>query len=84
MKLQRTGARPLVHTDGHSRDDVALGDDTLLRGIRYSILPVITLDGIIAYDIIEGLVDGARFLHFLEEHVVRTICFHIDKNNQLL
>ncbi|KIK13211.1 hypothetical protein PISMIDRAFT_119277, partial [Pisolithus microcarpus 441] len=34
------------------------------------ILPAIMLDGIIAYDIIEGPVDGERFLQFLKEHVM--------------
>ena len=42
-----------------------------VRGTRYSIVPAITLDGIIAYDIIEGPVDSQRFVKFLEEHVVR-------------
>lgn len=41
-----------------------------VRGTRYSIIPAITLDGIIAYDIIEGPVDSQRFLKFLKEHVV--------------
>jgi transposase len=41
-----------------------------IRGKRYSILPVITLDGIVAHDIIEGSVNTARFIKFLEEHVV--------------
>ncbi|KIO03989.1 hypothetical protein M404DRAFT_144226 [Pisolithus tinctorius Marx 270] len=38
--------------------------------MRYSILPAITLDGIITYDIIEGTVDGEQFLRFLKEHVM--------------
>jgi len=41
-----------------------------VRGLRYSIIPAITLDGIIAYDIVEGPVDGKRFLKFLKDHVV--------------
>ena len=44
-----------------------------VRGLRYSILPAITLDGIIVYDIIEGAVDGDRFLQFLRDQVVRSI-----------
>ena len=41
-----------------------------VRGQRYSILPVLTLDGIIAHDIIEGSVTADRFLAFLRELVV--------------
>jgi len=41
-----------------------------VRGQRYSILPVLTLDGIITYDIIEGSVTATRFLQFLRELVV--------------
>jgi hypothetical protein len=41
-----------------------------VRGQCYSILPALTLDGIITYDIIEGSVTAARFLTFLRELVV--------------
>ncbi|KIK19124.1 hypothetical protein PISMIDRAFT_72582, partial [Pisolithus microcarpus 441] len=34
------------------------------------ILPVITLNGIITYNIIEGPVDGEQFMCFLREHVL--------------
>lgn len=40
-------------------------------GQRFSILPILTLDGIITYDIIPGSVTSARFLQFLHELVVR-------------
>jgi len=43
-----------------------------VRGTRYSIIPAITLDGIIAYDIVEGPVDTERFVKFLREQVVRS------------
>jgi transposase len=43
-----------------------------VRGQRYSILPLLTLDGIIAYDVIEGSVTGERFLEFIRDYVV---CF---------
>ncbi|KAF8833341.1 hypothetical protein BDN67DRAFT_917217, partial [Paxillus ammoniavirescens] len=36
---------------------------------RYSILPTLTLDGIIAYDIIEGSVTGEHFIQFLKDHM---------------
>jgi hypothetical protein len=44
-----------------------------VRGKRYSILPILTLDGIIAYDIIEGPVTSEQFVQFLQEHVVRVL-----------
>ncbi|KDQ55614.1 hypothetical protein JAAARDRAFT_91352, partial [Jaapia argillacea MUCL 33604] len=37
---------------------------------RYSILPILTMDGIIAYDIIEGLVTSEWFVQFLRDHVI--------------
>jgi transposase len=40
------------------------------RGERFSILPILTLDGIITYDIIPGSVTSERFLRFLRELVV--------------
>lgn len=39
-------------------------------GRRYTILPVLSLDGIIAHDIIEGSVTSAIFLQFLRDMVV--------------
>jgi transposase len=42
-----------------------------IRGQRFSILPVLTLDGIIAHDIIPGSVTSDLFIKFLREHVVR-------------
>ena len=40
------------------------------RGQRFSILPILTLDGIITYDIVPGSVTSERFLQFLRELVV--------------
>ena len=37
---------------------------------RFSILPILTLDGIIAHDIVEGSVTSERFVEFLQELVV--------------
>lgn len=42
-----------------------------VRGRRYSILPAITLDGIVAREIIDGSVTSERFCRFLRIHVVR-------------
>jgi len=45
--------------------------DTFLRGQRFSVLPALTCDGIIALDIFEGSVNKERFIRFLEEQLVR-------------
>jgi len=41
-----------------------------VRGRRFSILPILTLDGIIAHDIIEGSVTTEKFVGFLRELVI--------------
>jgi hypothetical protein len=43
---------------------------TFICGTRYSILPALTVDGIMAMDIFPGSVDRERFLLFLCEQVV--------------
>ena len=50
-----------------------------VRERRYTILPILTLDGIIAYDITEGPVTGDRFVQFLREMVVSEFPCHIIK-----
>jgi len=45
------------------------------RGERFSILPILTLDGIITYDIVPGSVTSERFLQFLCELVVRVYVY---------
>lgn len=57
-----------VPTDGR-----LLGVDrcAFFRGKRHSILPALSLDGIMALDIFEGSVNKERFLQFLHEQVVR-------------
>lgn len=49
---------------------------TFIRGTRYSILPALSVDGIIAMDIFPGSVDRERFLQFLHEQVVRMSDFN--------
>jgi hypothetical protein len=71
-KDRRTSARQYGRV---SKGECCRIDKYFIRGIRYSILPALTLDGIIAYDIVEGSVDAERFLSFLKEHVVCTISF---------
>lgn len=43
------------------------------RGERFSILPILTLDGIVTYDIVPGSVTSTRFLQFLRELVVCSV-----------
>jgi len=47
-----------------------------IRGQRFSILPILTLDGIITYDIILGSVNSERFVQFLRELVVCLFPFY--------
>jgi hypothetical protein len=44
--------------------------ETFIRGRRYSVLPALTFEGLIALDIFEGSVNKERFLHFINEQVV--------------
>ena len=44
-----------------------------VRGQRYSILPLLTLDGILVHDVIEGSVTSDRFLEFLRDMVVHGV-----------
>jgi hypothetical protein len=46
-----------------------------VRGVHYLIIPVITLDGVIAYNIVDGPIDGEHFLKFIKNHVVTTHFF---------
>jgi transposase len=43
---------------------------TFLRGVHYSVLPALTMDGIVALDIFEGSVTQDQFLTFLHEQIV--------------
>ena len=49
---------------------------TFLRGVRYSILPALTMDGIIALEIFEGSVTKEKFLSFLRREVVHNFLYH--------
>lgn len=44
--------------------------ETWLRGQRYSVLPALTSDGIIALDIFEGSVTKEKFIQWLKTHLV--------------
>lgn len=49
--------------------------DTFIRGQRYSILPALTVNGIVALDIFEGSVTKERFIEYLETHLVSVEAF---------
>jgi len=58
---------------GHGRSRVGkpcVKRTSFLRGVRYSILPALTTDGIVALEIFEGSVTKEKFLYFLREQVV--------------
>ncbi|PKB97066.1 hypothetical protein RhiirA5_257698, partial [Rhizophagus irregularis] len=41
-----------------------------LRGVRYTILPALTLDGFIACDIMKGSCSQERFCSFILSHIL--------------
>jgi len=43
---------------------------TSMRGRKYSILPALSYDGILALDIFEGSVNREHFISFLRDHLV--------------
>jgi transposase len=48
--------------------------DTFIRGTRFSMLPALSVDGIVALDIFEGAVNKERFIHFIREQIVCIDC----------
>ena len=77
-------ADQLVVLDETSKDDRTIcrkygraprGEDpfvevSLERGVRYSILPALTIDGYLAVRVVEGSIDGAEFYDFVVNDVV--------------
>jgi len=58
-------------TSGWSEVDTpCVARAAFLRSIRHSVLPALSIDGIIALDIFEGSVTKERFLGFIEQQVV--------------
>lgn len=55
-----------------------------LRGVRYSVLPALTVDGIIALDIFEGSVTKARFLRFLQEQLIAKLNPYPGRNSVVI
>lgn len=43
-----------------------------VRGQRFSILPVLSIDGIITHDIVTGSITSSKFVQFLQEHDICT------------
>ena len=81
-------ADQLVFLDKSSKDDHVVlqqyghalsGQDTvqhvsLNRGVWYSILPALSLDGYMAVRVVEGSIDGVEFYDFVVNEVVSHIC----------
>jgi transposase len=77
-------ADQLVVLDESSKDDRTIirrygrapsGEDPFMeisldRGVRYSILPALTIDGYLAVRVVEGSIDGAEFYDFVVNDVV--------------
>jgi transposase len=77
-------ANQLVFLDEPSKDDrvilrrygwaiqgqPAIKNVSLNRGIRYSVLPALTIDGYMAVRAVEGSIDGAEFYDFVLNDVV--------------
>ena len=50
----------------------AVERSTFLRGVRHSILPALTSQGMLALEIFEGSVNKERFTRFIRENIVRS------------
>ena len=62
-------------TSGRSRGWAFTGDRCIqhrffVHGQRFSILPVLTIDGLITHDIIPGSINVERFFQFLQELII--------------
>lgn len=55
-----------------------------VRGKRFSILPLLTLDGIITYDIIEGSITADSFIKFVRDMVVCSTSQDFDGSDSFL
>lgn len=52
-----------------------------IRGKRYTILPALSLDGIVGIDIFEGACDKKKFVDFVLNQVVYKIVFYYFHHN---
>lgn len=74
------------HTNQRTNGWAAMGRPcirraTFIRGQRYSVLPALCSDGIIALDIFEGSVNKDKFIRFLKEDLVCCTDTHLMYNN---
>jgi transposase len=66
------------HTGGRTRGWSAVGSPCVMRaaffrGQKYSILPALDCNGVMALDIFEGAINKERFISFLRNQVVRFV-----------
>ncbi|UZO08579.1 uncharacterized protein OCT59_028832 [Rhizophagus irregularis] len=62
--------RSLSRTYGYSFKNQRVSQKVVfLRGVRYTILPALTLDGFIACDIMKGSCSQERFCSFILSHI---------------
>ena len=72
--------RSLSRTYGYSFKNQRVSQKVVfLRGIRYTILPALTLDGFIACDIMKGSCSKERFCSFILTHIVSMIVYVHDR-----
>ena len=70
--------RTLSRTYGYLyRNQVASQKVVFLRGVRYTMLPALTLDGFIACDIMKGSCSKERFCTFILSQVVSIFLFYV-------
>ncbi len=71
--LDESSVDNLVHQRRSGWSDIGMAcvsRDTFIRGQRFSILPALGPDGIVALDIFEGSVNKEHFIQFLNEQLV--------------
>ena len=68
----------LIRKYGHAyKGGEASTRTALQRGIRYSILLVLTVDGYMAVRVVEGSIDGCEFFDFVLHDVVCVPCSYV-------
>jgi len=68
--------RSLSRTYGYSfKNQKVIQKVVFLRGVRYTILPALTLDGFIACDIMKGSCSQERFCTFILTHIVSMVVY---------
>lgn len=69
--------RTLSRIYGYSyKNQIASKKVVFLRGIRYTILPALTIDGFVACDIMKGSCSKERFCTFILSQVVSYFLFY--------